>query len=394
MASFLLRGEAGSEARSAIELGLRAAIPNLIEVSSFKQVFDYTPKVPPGDLQIVIMIAPQGNPLFIDNFIKVAAAYSDKIFQILISDEISVPDYQRLLRTGAAEWSSAKASPREVGDIIARRRRQVQASDATAVRADKVHRPLTILFVPSAGGVGNTTLAVETALHLKVNSKNQPKRICIVDLDFQTSHICDHLDSEPHLQIEELSNAPDRLDAHLIEIFTTHHHSGIDVFAAPRSKFSSDKLNVNALDALFNMIAKRYDFVFIDHPLNWFSWTAPVISASDAAVVTGLNTIPCLRRIQETLTQIRSSDHPELPIGIALNRCERTLIGAVARSKHVSRVLQGENVFFISHRPEAIESVNMGIPMMLGPSAAKLRKEFDPLADFCAKVTSTHRLSA
>jgi pilus assembly protein CpaE len=394
MAIFLLRGGSGPEARSAIELGLRATIPALIEVSSFQQVFAYKPKAERGDLPIVIMIAPPGDSTFVDNFIKVAAAFSDKIFQILISNEISVPDYQRLLRTGAAEWSSAKASPSEVADIIARRRQQLHAPDAAAVRADNDQRPVTISFVPSAGGVGNTTLAVETAFHLKTNKETQQRKICIVDLDFQTSHVCDYLDSEPHLKIEELSSGPDRLDEHLFEIFRTRHSSGIDVFAAPRSKFSSDKLNIDALEALFNMIAKRYDLVLVDHPLSWFSWTTQVIAASDAAVITGINTIPCLRQISETLALIQSSGSGSLQIGIVLNRCERTLLGSVVRSNHVRRVLQDEQVFFMPQRSEAVESVNMGVPMMLGPSARKLRKELAPLADFCAKVKSTRQVLA
>ena len=70
------------------------------------------------------------------------------------------------------------------------------------------------------------------------------------------------------------------------------HSSGIDVFAAPRSKFASEDLNVEALDALFSMIAKRYDLVFIDLPVTWFSWTTQIIAACDGAVITGLNTIP------------------------------------------------------------------------------------------------------
>ena len=161
-------------------------------------------------------------------------------------------------------------------------------------------------FVPSAGGVGNTTLALETAIYLKTSKQTKQRKICVVDLDFQTSHVCDYLDSEPHLRIEEFSNAPERLDEQLFESFTTRHTSGIDVFAAPRSKFSSDELNIDALDSLFNLIAKHYDLIFIDHPLTWFSWTSQVIAASDGAVITGINTIPCLRQITETLALVRS----------------------------------------------------------------------------------------
>jgi pilus assembly protein CpaE len=204
--------------------------------------------------------------------------------------------------------------------------------------------------------------------------------------------VCDYLDSEPRLHIEELSNAPERLDDHLFETFTTHHSSGIDVFAAPRSKFSSERLNINALDTLFSMITKRYDLVFIDYPLTWFSWMPQVIGASDAAVVTGINTIPCLRQISEALVQVRSSGTSPLQVAVALNRCERTLIGTIARRKHVERVLQDAQVFYISERAEVIESVNMGIPIMLSDSGTKLQGELAPLGEFCANVTSTHRV--
>ena len=278
-------------------------------------------------------------------------------------------------------------------DIIARLRQQVRTPEAAGVRRADTHPPVTISFVPSAGGVGNTTLAVETAVHLKKSKSAQQRSICIIDLDFQTSHVCDYLDCEPRLHIEEFVKAPERLDENLFEIFTTHHSSGVDVFAAPRSKFASEDLNINALDALFNMITSRYELVFIDHPLNWFAWTPQVIAASNPAVITGINTIPCLRKVSETLAQVRSTGLA-LQIGIVLNRCERTLVGSFARRKHVHRVLQDEQVFFISRRNEALESINMGVPMMLGASAGKSQKEFAPLAVFCVGVKSTRQAAA
>lgn len=388
MAIFLLRGNAKAEERSAIEIGLRASIPDLIEVASFNRVFAQKPSAERGEPAIVLVAAPPGDHSYFDRLVEVAAQYRNEIFLILISDEIAASDYKRLVRTGGADWASAKAGPAEVIEIIARRQQQVRTPAVTAVRPDDSRQSVTISFVPSAGGVGNTTLALEAAVYLKTNKKTQQRKICVVDLDFQTSHVCDYLDSEPRLRIAEFSGVPERLDDHLFESFTTRHSSGIDVFAAPRSKFSSDNLNIDALDALFNMIAKRYDLVFIDHPLTWFSWTSQVIAASDAAIVIGLNTIPCLRQISETLALIRSSGSTALQIGIVLNRCERTLFGSVARRKYVHRALADEQVFFVTLRPEAVESVNMGLPMMLGASAGKLRKEYAALAGFCAEVKS------
>jgi len=51
-------------------------------------------------------------------------------------------------------------------------------------------------------------------------------------------------------------------------------------------------------------------------------------------------------------------------------------------------------LFFIANRPEAVESVNMGVPMLLGASAGKLRKELAPLASFCSGLRSSRLVSA
>ena len=57
--------------------------------------------------------------------------------------------------------------------------------------------PVVILVIPtrriSAGGVGNSTLAIETGIQLKAAKRTRGRRICLVDLDFQNSHVCDYL---------------------------------------------------------------------------------------------------------------------------------------------------------------------------------------------------------
>jgi pilus assembly protein CpaE len=379
MAIFLVHG---SGAEGDIEIGLRAAVPDLIEVASLNQILESAAER--EEPATALVVAPPGDHGYFDQLVEFAAQRHNEIFLILISDEISASDYKRLVRTGGAEWASAKAGSREVVEIIARREQQERATDKHSVVL-RNSQGVTVAFIPSAGGVGNSTLIIESAIYLQTTKTMQERKICILDLDFQTSHLCDYLDGEARLQIAEFSNAPDRLDEHLLDSFKTRHSSGIDVFAAPRSKFPSEELNINALDALFSMIAKRYDLVFIDFPVTCFSWTAQVIAACDGAVITGLHTIPNLRQILETLTFIRATA-VTLTIGIALNRCEKNILGSISGRKHIERLLPDEKLFFVGNHAEAIESANMGVPMMLGPSARKMRDEFSGLADFCAEL--------
>ncbi len=383
MAIFLLRG---SDPEGPIERTLRTTIPGLIEGASLDSILERKSASERDEPATVLVVAPPGKHDYFEQLLEFAEKYHDKVFLILISDDISATDYKRLVRTGGGEWASAKSASDEVLDIISRQRQQSLSSEHLPRPVKS--QPVTVSFIPSAGGVGNTTLTVESAIYLKTNKVTQRRNVCIVDLDFQTSHLCDYLDGEARLHIAEFSNAPERLDEHLLDSFKTRHSSGIDVFAAPRSKFASENMSVNALDALFSMIAKRYDLILIDFPLTWFSWTAQVIAACDGAVVTGLNTIPNLRQISETLNVVRSAA-AGLKIGIALNRCEMSFFGSLVGRKQVGRVLPTEQLFFIGSHAEASESANMGVPMLLRSPTRRMRDEFGGLASFCSELKSS-----
>ena len=96
------------------------------------------------------------------------------MFFILISEDISTSDYKRLIQTGRADWVSIARAPQEILEILARRR---AASKATASPVDG-RQPTAIAFVPSAGGVGNTTLVAEIGSQLKTGKMGKERRIC------------------------------------------------------------------------------------------------------------------------------------------------------------------------------------------------------------------------
>ena len=75
-----------------------------------------------------------------------------------------------------------------------------------------------VSFLPCRGGVGNTTVALECALNIKLGKATRSWKVCYIDFDFQTSHVCDFLDIEARLQIQEIFERPERLDDKLFEI--------------------------------------------------------------------------------------------------------------------------------------------------------------------------------
>src|SRR5262249_35124289 len=222
----------------------------------------------------------------------------------------------RLLQTGAGDWVSTRDAAQEIADVLWRR-----MSPSAAPRAAR-RKAAIAAFVSSGGGVGNSTLAVEIGAQLKINKSTRERSVCLIDLDFQNSHVCDYLDIEPRLQIDDLAANPGRLDAQLLELFLSHHSSGLDVLSAPRSKANPLELNVAALDALFGMVSEKYEFLLVDLPASWRATTPPILSASALVVVVGLNTIPSLRAVHDTLEAVRATKPLTAQIAVAINRCE------------------------------------------------------------------------
>ena len=382
MATYLLSPDVGTESVNVIERKLRSAIPDLVKLSGMDDIIA-TISGKSREKSTILVVASPKDGGSIARLIDLAGHYRDRAYFILISDDISASDYKRLVRTSGGDWVSANAVPQEVLDIIARQRTGVQLR--TARHAD----PVVVCFAPSAGGVGNTTLVTEVASHLKTGRSTRDRRICIVDLDFQSSHVCDLLDIEPRLQIQEISNSPERLDEQLFDIFISRHASGLHVFAAPRSKFDFCEVSVEALDSLFEMISSRYDLVLIDIPVSWFKWTYHVISASDAVIVTGTNTIPGLRQMAETVTAVRDMRRVSAQFAMVVNRYERRMLGGVGRRHHAEKVLGRENVYFIGADPMIVQAANAGTPLAQSDAGRKTSKEIECLANFCATVKST-----
>src|SRR5262249_17997950 len=80
---------------------------------------------------------------------------------------------------GGADWVSIQGAPQEILDIISRTSR----TDVRASRDEQV-RPAIVTFVPSSGGGGNPTLAIETALQIKRAKQTRSRRGFVFGLRF------------------------------------------------------------------------------------------------------------------------------------------------------------------------------------------------------------------
>jgi pilus assembly protein CpaE len=329
---------------------------------------------------VVIFVSPTLPRSGIDNLINIANRYRDRVFFILISKEISGDDYKRLVRSGGADWVAAGGTLQEIPDLIYKQNLPHQSVMQAGIK------PTVISFLPCMGGVGNTTVALEVALRIKLGKATRSWKVCYIDLDFQTSHVCDYLDIDARFQIHDILDRPERLDEQLFELFVSHHACGLDLFAAPRSKLDPDSVDAAVLDPFLEMILNKYNYIILDLPVSWFSWTSPMLESSDAIIMTGINTIPCLRQAKATFDAVVNAKVSSSQVAIVMNRVTHRLVGGIERRKHVESVFPNERIFYINEQRDAIERINTGKPAALDGTHAKA---FAPLASFCTSVRET-----
>jgi MinD-like ATPase involved in chromosome partitioning or flagellar assembly len=151
------------------------------------------------------------------------------------------------------------------------------------------------------------------------------------------------------------------------------------------------EVNADALDPLLEMISQKYDFIVLDLPVPWFSWTGLTLENSDAVVVTGVNTIPCLRQMRATLDAVLEAKASSSQVAVVMNRVTRHLLGGIERRGHVESVFPSETIFYIEENRGAVDRVNTGTPAGL---AGIQLKDFGKIASFCTNVKQKARSSA
>src|SRR6185312_6082085 len=119
-------------------------------------------------------------------------------------------------------------------------------------------------FLPAAGGVGVTTLAVQTAMLLLNNGPRGKASTCLVDLDFQHGAVADYLDLEPRLNLTEIEPRPDRLDRQLLEVMMSYHASGLAVVAAPNRPAEMRSFDPDVVTRLLDLVSSNFEYVIFD----------------------------------------------------------------------------------------------------------------------------------
>jgi pilus assembly protein CpaE len=122
------------------------------------------------------------------------------------------------------------------------------------------HRVI-VAFSPK-GGVGTTTIAVNTAVALAAGRQG---RVGLVDLDLQWGQVATHLNLRPTMTLAELSQDEQALtEPELLRSYGVAHDSGVTVLCAPSRPDQATLIGPSHVERVIRGATALYDIVVVD----------------------------------------------------------------------------------------------------------------------------------
>ena len=271
---------------------------------------------------------------------------------IAFSETLDEAGLRSLLRAGVKDWLQRDADAESV----------LKACDTAVSRpsAERNGGLACFAFVPAAGGVGNTTIALETAFLLGRRGRSL-HRTCVIDLNFQSGALADHLGVTSAVDVKSLVSDPGRLDSRLLDAMLARHTSGLAVLAAPRSPATHLDIETRFVVQLLDMASQIFDTLIIDMPPMWTPYCDPVVAGCDRVFVITEPSVPALRRARDIAEALPDKLPEDARVRVIINKWRREFLGAALSRRDAEVALNGFLAGFIPEDATLVrDAINRG----------------------------------
>jgi len=254
----------------------------------------------------------------------ISTAKEADIKVILIAEDVSPTALHQLLREGGDEFVPYPLPENELARAI---ERVLTKEEPPAVQGGesgfKASGDRAGVIIPVhgiAGGTGASMLAVNLAWELANIEKEDPPKVCLLDLDFQFGSASTYLDLPRREAVLELLTDTATMDAETFMQAMLTFGDKMHVLTAPTDMIPLDMITPEDISRLIEMAASHFDYVIIDMPSTMVEWSQTVLEM--AHVYFAMIELD-MRSAQNTLRLKRALQSEDLPfekIRFILNR--------------------------------------------------------------------------
>lgn len=226
-------------------------------------------------------------------------------------------------------------------------------------------------FFGAKGGVGTTTIAINTAIALRRQHK---RSVVLVDANLQFGDHRVFLDLGPDKRSIVDAVTATAIDQEVLRKVVVPHETGIDLLLAPPSPEAAESVSMEQhhLLRVVEVLRTMYDYVLVDLEERLDDHSLDVIGAADSFFVVVTADLSCLKNVRLLLETMAQIGVPEEQMRLVLNR-ENSFTGIGVKS--METVLKQRIGHKIANEyPVAINSLNSGEPFVVARPESALAK--------------------
>ncbi|RUY36104.1 response regulator, partial [Mesorhizobium sp. M7A.F.Ca.US.001.04.1.1] len=303
----------------------------IIQLSTVeKNVTELRGEIQEADFGAIIVDMDAARLEEVESLQRIMRRLEDKVPVVVVTQEFNAAAVRILVQLKVADFL---VKPITTADLVRSVVRALQGPGREENTESQIYT-----FMPAAGGVGTTTLALQTAFQLH-HSVTRGASTCVVDLNFQQGACAEYLDLEPRFDITEIENQPERLDRQLLDVMLSKHASGLCVLAAPAHPAEMRSFKTDVVVRMLDLVSAYFDNVVIDMPRTWFPWTETVLLGSNKLYIVAEMTVPCLRHTQRLIQAVYETAGKEVKPNVIVNRFEQKMFDNGIKQADVQEIL-------------------------------------------------------
>lgn len=192
-----------------------------------------------------------------------------------------------------------------------------------------------VSFVSNKGGVGKSTVSVNTAVALALR---HPDRVLLVDASLQQGVCASALDLEATSTVVDAVQELGRLDGALLKQLALRHDSGLRVLAAPANAIDAAQVDPQSLSRILTVARATFDYVIVDTFPLVDSVLVSILDLSDAAYVVTANAVPTVLGVMEFLRVLGRLGFPDERLHVVVNRTHPRFAGQLKPDEIAARI--------------------------------------------------------
>jgi len=237
---------------------------------------------------------------------------------IMLGAETDIEHKIRGLRAGADDYL---VKPFHSAELLARIRSLLARFAPRELQGAKASTGRVLAFYGAKGGVGATSVAINTAIALH---KGAGRSVVLVDANLQFGDHRVFLDLGKDRKGVVDAVTEERLDPDTLRQVIVRHDSGIALLLAPPAPETAELVTPEAMGAVLRQLEPMFDYIVVDCDRRMDEMTLQIFDVADTIFLVLTADLLSLKNTSLVLEMARNLDYHRDRIQLVLNRASST----------------------------------------------------------------------